>query len=119
MSGVAVSKQKKKQRQAASSTHHPQGSLSDSSTPPLPQVQTMDLPQTLEGVTQGQDMDQPFANNSGTTEVSPLTPQPEPRQMKSGRVIKETASYHRIFGLVARETLLDQSEQVKFLSAIS
>ena len=39
--------------------------------------------------------------------------------MKSGRVIKETAPYHRSFGLVAWETLLDQDEQVKYPSAIS
>ena len=68
------------------STDHPQGSLSDSSTPPLPQEQSMDLPQTLEGVNQGQDMDQPFADDPGATEVSPVTPQGQPQQMKSGRV---------------------------------
>ena len=49
------------------------GSLTDSSTPLLPQEQPLDLPQTLEDV--GQDMDQPFADNSGTTEVSPMTTQ--------------------------------------------
>ena len=78
MSGFAVSKEKKKQRQAAISTDHPQGSLNDSSTPPLPQEQPLDLPQTLEDVTPGQDMDQPFGDNSGTTEVSPMTPQAAP-----------------------------------------
>ena len=78
MSGFAVSKEKKKQRQAASSTDHPQWSLSDSSTPPMPQEQPMDLPQTLEGMTQGQDMDQTFADNPGTTEISPMTPQAVP-----------------------------------------
>ena len=78
LSGFAVSKEKKKQRQAVSSTDHPQGSLSDSSTPSLPQEQPMDLPQTPEGMTQGQDMDHPFVDNSGTTESSPLTPQAEP-----------------------------------------
>ena len=35
----------------------------------------MDLPQTLEDVTQGQDMDQPFADNSVAMEVIPMTPQ--------------------------------------------
>ena len=39
--------------------------------------------------------------------------------MKSGRVIKETAPYHRSFGLVACESLLEQDEQVKYPSAIS
>ena len=60
----------------------------------------MDLLQTLEGVNLWQDMDQPFTDNPGTTEVSPGTPQAEPQQMKSGRVIKETAPNHRSFGLV-------------------
>ena len=78
LSGFAVSKEKKKQRQAASSTGHPQGSLTDSSTPPLLQEQPMDLPQTLEDMTQGQDTDQPFADNSGTTEVSPMAPEAAP-----------------------------------------
>ena len=78
LGGFAVIKKKKKQRQAAHSTDHPQGSLSDSSTPPLPQEQPMDLPQTLEGVNQGQDMDQPFADDPGTTEVSAVTPQAQP-----------------------------------------
>ena len=55
---------KKKQKQAAISTDHPQGSLIDSSTPPLPQEQPLDLPRTLEDVPQGQDMDQPIADNS-------------------------------------------------------
>ena len=53
LSGFAVSKGKKKQRQSAISTDHPQGSLTDSSTPPLPQELPSDLPQTLEDVTQG------------------------------------------------------------------
>ena len=106
-------------RQAASSTDHPQGSLNDSSTPPLPQEQPLDLPQTLEDMTQGQDIDQPFADNSGTTEVTPMTPQAAPCQTKSGMVIKETAPYHRSFGLVAWEILLDQDEQVKYPTAIS
>ena len=119
LSGFAVSKEKKKERQAASSTDHPQGSLTDSSTPPLPQEQPMDLPQTLEDMTQGQDMDQPFADNSGTTEVSLMTPQAAPQQTKSGRVIKETALYPRSFGLVAWETLLNQGEQVKYPTEIS
>ena len=39
--------------------------------------------------------------------------------MKSGRVIKETAPYHRSFVLVAQETLLDQAEQDKFPSAVT
>ena len=78
MSGFAVSKEKKNQRLAAGSPDHPQGSLTDSSTPPLPQEQPMDLPQTLEDVTQGQDMDQTFADTSGTTIVSPMTPQAAP-----------------------------------------
>ena len=39
--------------------------------------------------------------------------------MKSGRVIKQTGSYHRSFGLVAWETLLDQVEQDKIPSAIT
>ena len=111
MSGFAVSKGKKKQGQADKSADHPQGSLNDSSTPPLPQEQPLHLPQTLEDVTQGQDMDQPFADNSGTTEVSPMTPQAAPCQTESGRVIKETTPYHRSFGLVAWETLSDQDEQ--------
>ena len=64
--------------QAASSTDHPQGSLTDESTPPLPHKQPMHLPQTLEDMIQGQDMDQPFADNSGTTEVSCMTPQAAP-----------------------------------------
>ena len=119
LSGFAVSKEKEKQRQAASSTDHPQGSLTDPSTPPLPQEQPMDIPQTLEDVTQAQDTDQPFADNSGTTEVSPMTPQAAPSQMKSGRVIKESAPYCRTVGLVAWETLLDQNEQVKCPSASS
>ena len=70
-------------------------------------------------MTQGQDMDQPFADNSGTTEVGPMTPQASPCQTKSGMVIKETAPYHRSFGLVAWEILLDQDEQVKYPTAIS
>ena len=119
LSGFAVSKRKKKQRQAASSTDHPQGSLTDSSTPPLPQEQPLDLPQTLEDMTQGQDMDQRFADTSGTTGDSFMTPQAAPHQTKSGRVIKETTPYHRSFGLEAWETLLDQDEQVKYCTAIS
>ena len=75
MSGFAVIKEKKTQTQAASSADHPQRSHTDSSTPPLPHKQPMDLPQTLEDVTQGQDMDQPIADNSGATEVDPMTPQ--------------------------------------------
>ena len=118
LSGFAVSKWKKKQRQAAISTDHPQGSLTDSYSP-LPQVHPLDLPQTLEDVTQGQDMDQPFADSSGTTEVSPMMPQPAPHQTKSARVIKETTPYHRSFGLVAWEFFLDQSEQVKYPTTIS
>ena len=64
-------------------------------------------------------MDQPFADNSGTTGVSPMSPQAAACQTKSGRVIKETAPYHRHFGLVAWETILDQDEQVKCPAAIS
>ena len=78
LSGFAVSKEKKKQRQATHSTDHPQGSLTDSSTPPLPQEQHLDLPQSLEVVNQGQDRDQPFADDPGATEVSPVTPQVQP-----------------------------------------
>ena len=43
LSGFTVSKGKKKQRKAASSTDHPQGSLTESSTPPLPQEQPLDF----------------------------------------------------------------------------
>ena len=39
--------------------------------------------------------------------------------MKSGRVIKETAPFHRSFGLVAWKTLMDQDEQDKFPSAVT
>ena len=95
------------------------GALTDSSTPALPQEQPLDLPQTLEVVTQGQDMDQPITDNSGTTEVSPMTHRAAPCQTNSCRVIKETTPYHRSFGLVAWETLLDQDEQIKYPTAIS
>ena len=78
MSGFAVSKEKKKQRQVTHSTDHPQGSLTDSSTPPLPQEQPLDLPQSLEVVNQGQDRDLPVADSPGATEVSPVTPQAQP-----------------------------------------
>ena len=64
-------------------------------------------------------MDQPFIDNSGTTEVSPMTTQTAPWQLKSGRDIKETTPYHRSCDLIAWETLLDQDEQVKYPSAIS
>ena len=70
-------------------------------------------------MTQIQDMDQPLADNPRTTEVSAMTSQAEPGQMKSGRGIKEIASYHRSFGLVAWETLSDQDEQEKFPSTIT
>ena len=97
LSGFAVSKEKKKQRQVTHSTDHPQGSLTDSSTPPLPQDQPLDLLQSLEVMNKGQDRDQPFADDTGATEVIPVTPQAQPLQTKSGRVIRESAPYQRIF----------------------
>ena len=56
-------------------------------------------------------------NPKGSPIIDPIVQTSAPCQMRSGRIIKATASYHKSFSLVAWETLLDQDDKMVFPSS--